>query len=154
REVVAKHLVRPGHILLIFLQVCMLAGCGSAMQKYFGAGHDEPDAASSTVRNADLSARFPANDEPVDRQSGDSPKPLLFPGAEPELLPSAPREPGSGLRMASAEPVAIRGDGVEINFEGADIATVAKVLLGDTLHLNFVVDPKVQGTVTLASVGP
>src|SRR5262249_24564904 len=60
----------------------------------------------------------------------------------------------SGMRMASLEPVAIRGDGVEINFEGADVPSVAKLLLGDVLHLNFVVDPKVQGTVTLASVGP
>ena len=32
--------------------------------------------------------------------------------------------------------------------------TVAKTLLGDILGLNFVVDPRVQGTVTLASVGP
>ena len=48
----------------------------------------------------------------------------------------------------------VRGEGVEINFEGADVQTVAKTLLGDVLKLNFVVDPRVQGNVTLASVGP
>src|SRR5262249_56181111 len=55
---------------------------------------------------------------------------------------------------ASLQQVSISGDGVEMNFEGADIQTVAKTLLGDVLQQNFVVDPRVQGTVTLASVGP
>jgi general secretion pathway protein D len=150
------HVLRPGRIVLIVLQASLLAGCSSAMQRYFGA-YDEPDAASSTVRNTDITARPPVSDETSDRQSGETAKPLLFPGVETEVPTSAPRErePGSsGLRMASLEPVAIKGDGVEINFEGADVSSVAKALLGDILHLNFVVDPKVQGTVTLASVGP
>jgi len=34
------------------------------------------------------------------------------------------------------------------------VQTVAKTLLGDILQLNFVVDPRVQGNVTLASAGP
>jgi general secretion pathway protein D len=41
-----------------------------------------------------------------------------------------------------------------MNFDGADVQTVAKTLLGDILQLNFVVDPRVQGNVTLASAGP
>jgi general secretion pathway protein D len=140
---------------MVVLQVCFLAGCSTSLQKQFGA-YDGPDAASTTVRNADLSARFPATDEQSDRQGGESSKPLLFPGTEPESPAPASRDPGSsyGVRTASLEPVAIRGDGVEVNFEGADVPTVAKALLGDVLHLNFVVDPKVQGTVTLGSVGP
>jgi general secretion pathway protein D len=40
-----------------------------------------------------------------------------------------------------------------MNFEGTDIPTAAKSLLGDVLHLNFEIDPRVQGSVTLASVG-
>jgi len=43
---------------------------------------------------------------------------------------------------------------VEINFDSADVQTVAKFLLGDILQLNFVVDPRVQGHVTLSSAGP
>jgi general secretion pathway protein D len=38
-----------------------------------------------------------------------------------------------------------------MNFDGADIKTVAKTLLGDVLKLNVLVDPRVQGNVTLAS---
>jgi len=147
-----SRLMRAGAVVL---QVCFLASCSTSLQKQFGAYDDAPDTVAA-VRNADFSARFPtATDEPFDRQSGDSSRPLLFPGAEPESRPPASRDPGGlGVRTASLEPVAIRGDGVEINFEGADIPTVAKALLGDVLHLNFVVDPKVQGTVTLGSVGP
>ena len=151
------HLMRAGVVVLVVvLQAGFLAGCSTSLQKQFGAYDDAPDRVSTTVRNADLSARFPTADESPDRQSGESSKPLLFPGIEPESPPPpASRDPGGlGVRTASLEPVAIRGDGVEINFEGADIPTVAKALLGDVLHLNFVVDPKVQGTVTLGSVGP
>ena len=57
--------------------------------------------------------------------------------------------------MASAEGVSIgNGGGIEINFDRADIQAVAKTLLGDTLGINVVVDPRVQGTVTLAATGP
>jgi general secretion pathway protein D len=140
---------------VVGLQASFLASCSTSLQKQFGAYDETPDAATTTVRNADLKARFPtAADEAVDRQSPESSKPLLFPGAEPESPSTRSRDTEYGVRTASLEPVAIRGDGVEINFEGADIPTVAKALLGDVLHLNFVVDPKVQGTVTLASVGP
>src|SRR5262249_9392165 len=140
---------------VVTLQMWLLVGCSTSLQKQFGAYDDSPDTVAA-VRNADLSARFPtATDERSDRQSGESSKPLLFPGVEPESPQTPSRDPGGlGVRTASLEPVAIRGDGVEVNFEGADIPTVAKALLGDVLHLNFVVDPKVQGTVTLGSVGP
>jgi general secretion pathway protein D len=157
------HVGRPGIVFLIFLQFCLLAGCSSAVQKYFSShdsshegARDEPNPTITAVHNADLSAHSPlASDDRSDSQSDQSPKPLLFPGTETEFPAPAPRGPASSeLRTASLEPVVVRGDGIEINFEGADIQSVAKVLLGDTLHLNFVVDPKVQGTVTLASAGP
>ena len=58
------------------------------------------------------------------------------------------------MRTASLQQAAFaRGDGVEINFDGADVQTVAKTLLGDVLKLNVLVDPRVQGNVTLASAG-
>ncbi|WP_426536161.1 type II secretion system secretin GspD [Bradyrhizobium sp. McL0615] len=59
------------------------------------------------------------------------------------------------MRSASLQQAAfLKGDGVEMNFDSADVQTVAKTLLGDILRLNFVVDPRVQGNVTLASAGP
>jgi general secretion pathway protein D len=79
---------------------------------------------------------------------------MLFPGLDNQTPEKAPRDPGRETRVASAERGAnVQGSGIEMNFEGADIQTVAKTLLGDMLGLNFVIDPRVQGTVTFASVG-
>jgi general secretion pathway protein D len=85
------------------------------------------------------------------RESTD--QPFLFPGSD--VQPERPRDRDPEMRTASLQQAAfIKGDGVEMNFDGADVQTVAKTLLGDILQLNFVVDPRVQGNVTLASAGP
>jgi general secretion pathway protein D len=117
------------------------------------------------IRNADLRAQFPAATDRQIKNSSQSSAPLLFPGSAIEPAPS-PGGPTADFRAASADPAAtvsvasadpavmVRGDGVELNFEGADIQNVAKTVLGDTLGINFVVDPRVQGNVTLASTGP
>jgi general secretion pathway protein D len=148
----SMNVVRAG---VIAVQVFVLAGCGASQfiaKLEAGGTFDSPDAAA-TVRGTDLTARYPTN---IDERSGrtdESLKPLLFPGVQPDgLAPSQDSRPG--FRTASVQPVSISGDGVEMNFEGADIQSVAKTLLGDVLQQNFVVDPRVQGTVTLASVGP
>jgi general secretion pathway protein D len=142
-------------VTVVILQTCFLAGCSTALQRKMGAADNAPDATTTAVRNADFSARSPtAADLVPDRQAPDSSRPLLFPGSEPESPPPRSRDSDYGVRTASLDPVTIRGDDVELNFESADIASAAKAVLGDVLHLNFAVDPKVQGTVTLASVGP
>jgi general secretion pathway protein D len=46
------------------------------------------------------------------------------------------------------------GGGYDLNFENAPVATVAKVILGDVLKVGYEIDPRVQGTITLASVRP
>jgi general secretion pathway protein D len=112
-----------------------------------------PADAMGSVRSADFSARFPlANDEQSGR-STESSQPFIFPGSDTEQ--EQQRDRGAQMRTASLQQAAfVNGDGVEINFDGADVQTVAKALLGDILQLNFVVDPRVQGSVTLASTGP
>ena len=124
--------------------------------------------AFNAVRNADLSARFPTSEGRSDG-SNESPKPLLFPGAE--VVDTEPRRnqdpamrsaslPQGSVQQASVQQASLqqaapfKSDGVEINFDGADVQTVAKYLLGDVLQYNFVVDPRVQGNVTLSSAGP
>src|SRR6185369_1993053 len=52
-----------------------------------------------------------------------------------------------------AEPSAV-GDGYDLNFENAPVTTVAKVILGDILGAGYIIDPRVQGTVTLTSGRP
>ena len=46
------------------------------------------------------------------------------------------------------------GEGYDLNFENAPVATVAKVVLGDILGVGYTIDPRVQGTVSLASGRP
>jgi general secretion pathway protein D len=143
-------------VLHRMLRVCAAAlllgsllGC-SASEKLTGAA---PRDAVDPIRHADLRARFPAATDGQSDKSNQPSGPLLFPGSEPEPAPS--HDPSSDLRVASAEPAAVvRGGGVEINFDGADLQSVAKTLLGDTLGISFVVDPRVQGNVTLVSTGP
>ena len=131
--------------------VCSLLGC-SASDKQLGSTAQRDPFAS--IRSADLRAHFPAATDPQIGNSGQSSEPLLFPGSAAEPAPST-GGPTADFRVASADPAAVvRGDGVELNFEGAEIQNVAKTVLGDTLGISFVVDPRVQGNVTLASTGP
>ena len=112
-----------------------------------------PDDTMASVRNADFSARFPLASEGDSGRSRESSKSLIFPGLDTEPESQRGRDPD--MQTASLQQAAfVKGDGVEMNFDGADVQTVAKSLLGDILQLNFVVDPRVQGNVTLASVGP
>src|SRR6201995_3383889 len=46
------------------------------------------------------------------------------------------------------------GNGFDLNFDNAPVATVAKVVLGDIMQTGYTIDPRVQGTVSLVSVRP
>jgi general secretion pathway protein D len=46
------------------------------------------------------------------------------------------------------------GEGYDLKFENAPVAMVAKVILGDILGVGYTIDPRVQGTVSLASGRP
>jgi general secretion pathway protein D len=114
------------------------------------------DQVTDPIRDADLRARMasPAGGQlPAARAAGGPAAPILFPGAEPDPAAAPlPRDTTTTASIAAADDdVAADGSGVEMNFDSADIQTVAKTLLSDTLGLNYVVDPRVQGIVTLAS---
>jgi len=81
--------------------------------------------------------------------------PWIYRGEERTSPVADTRTRGGGVRLAAADPGASVGAyGVELNFENADVQAVSKSILGDVLGLNYLIDPRVQGTVTLASVGP
>src|SRR5262245_21809830 len=103
------------------------------------------------IGGLDLSPRYPSSVE-ESSSNGESSQPMLFPGSGSD--PEPQQEQNTYTRVASAQPGAVVvGQGVEMNFDGADIRSVAKAVLGDVLKLNVLVDPRVQGNVTLASVG-
>jgi general secretion pathway protein D len=153
--------MRAGAVVPLF---AVLVGCASANKVAENAAL-RPDAVDP-IRNRDLSARQPlGTDEPG--STNQQMRPMLFPGSGGDLSPAstpsnvAPADmrsasaPGDTRTASAAEPSAIlKGEGVELNFDGADIRSVAKTLLGDIMQVNYVVDPRVQGNITLASVGP
>jgi general secretion pathway protein D len=121
------------------------------MSEQLAGSNPKPDGVLDPIRNANLRATMPAPVAGQTGAAGQTSHPLLFPGTE-----TAPTPQGTGVE-ASAMPngsVVAPTDGVDINFENADIGTVARTLLGDTLGVSFVVDPRVQGNVTLSSNGP
>ena len=61
--------------------------------------------------------------------------------------------PGAGVAAATQAAISPGGD-VTLNFVKVDVRDVARSVLGDLLQLSFVVDPSVQGTVTLQTGRP
>ncbi|WP_152535557.1 type II secretion system secretin GspD [Bradyrhizobium sp. Ai1a-2] len=115
------------------------------------------DPVTDPIRDADLRARWTG---PVGGSSsggsapGRSMQPMVFPGVEQDLTPApSSREVNASARVASVADgdLAAEGGGVEINFDNADLPTAVKSVLGDGLGLNYVLDPRVQGVITLAS---
>jgi general secretion pathway protein D len=122
-----------------------LLGCSSSEQ-LLGIG---PGDSVEAARAKDFSAYFPTTNtggSSLDKRAG---KPILFPGA-PDTSPKR-----STSEAPAAEPgVTSRGGDVEINFEQVEIQAIAKALLGDTLGLDFSIDPRVHGAITVVSAGP
>ena len=59
--------------------------------------------------------------------------------------------PGTGVFVKPAAVIAVPSGAKDIllNFEGADLREVVRVAMGDMLHENYTIDPKVNGTVTI-----
>jgi general secretion pathway protein D len=84
--------------------------------------------------------------EPVVQEGRNLTEKEYFPPTGP-LLGSVGKSGGAGA------PAAKEGK-YTLNFDDADLAEVAKVILGDTLKLNYVINPKVTGKVSLQTAKP
>jgi general secretion pathway protein D len=86
-------------------------------------------------------------------------KPIEAPKPTVEAAPARPAAEiirGSGRFVSTPKAhaeVTSEGD-ITLNFADADIREVAKVILGDILQQNYVVDPAVQGTITIKTSRP
>jgi general secretion pathway protein D len=94
------------------------------------------------VRSLDILPRQAQNVGAAQPKGGERSRGAVFEGTEIPEIPEARVE-----RAAT-------GSGYDLNFENTPIVTVAKVVLGDILNTGYVVDPRVQGTVSLVSVRP
>jgi general secretion pathway protein D len=73
--------------------------------------------------------------------------------ATPQVVPGTGEFAHPTTPDAGTAPIAPDGD-VTFNFVNADVHEVLRELLGEQLHLQYVVDAKVQGTVTAQTGGP
>jgi general secretion pathway protein D len=85
--------------------------------------------------------------------------------AEQAARPAAPRREGAIVQRGTGvfvNPDAVAhgkegtgGQGeITLNFAGADVREVVRTVLGDTLGLNYAVDPAVQGSITMQTSQP
>ena len=130
---------RAGRALALVIAIGALAAACNVLS------NNSPDGARSgdvfdKVRQMDL---FPRQHQPADvgrTGSGEGPRPTSY--------------FGTGSPAAVGAQRASSGEGYELNFENTPVTTVAKVILGDILGVGYTIDPRVQGTVTLASGRP
>ena len=94
------------------------------------------------VRAIDLLPRFPQQTGTTSTAQPGGVRPSTYIG---DQQAAAEKPNFTGAQQAAS------GEGYELNFENTPVTGVAKVVLGDILGLGYMVDPRVQGTVTLSS---
>ena len=121
------------------LNAALLGSCGVIPQS------PEPQTSptvTDNIRNQDLLPRFPQRVDQNGQNVASTAKPQIYTGDEVSPVEGPQPQP------------AANGQGYELNFENTPIASVAKVVLGDILKTGYTVDPRVQGTISLASGRP
>lgn len=131
--------------LVLLSSAFLLTACIVTADQSVEADPRDPRAQdiADKVRSIDLQPRQPADAGASGIAQSKSSKPAIYlsDGAAPQGGALAERDDAGG-------------SGYDLNFENAPVATVAKVILGDVLNVGYTIDPRVQGTVTLASVRP
>ena len=121
-----------------------LVACNTA---YLEQRTDQPQNASDIVRSVDLQPRYPQATSSVDTGGASAPKAFSFFGSSSPVQ-SAPAPAPAGAEMDAS------ADGYTLNFENAPVANVAKSILSDVLGVGYVIDPRVQGSISLSSERP
>jgi general secretion pathway protein D len=126
---------RGATTVLVGIVAATIAACNAIT-----SGPDRTGDVFDRVRSVDLQPRFPQSTEPVASGGGEGTRPTSVYGAEPQPVAAVQR--------------AASGEAYELNFENTPVTTVAKVVLGDIMGMGYTIDPRVQGTVSLASGRP
>jgi len=130
--------------ILVVVAGTTLAGCNYLIP-------DNPQTRSPNIldqtQSLDLLPRFPEPSGPATANRSKDRRAAVYNGTADSAGGQAT------VTLEGAEPSA-SGDGYDLNFENAPVTTVAKVILGDILGTGYIIDPRVQGTVTLTSGRP
>lgn len=79
--------------------------------------------------------------------------PAPAPATVPAAVQAIPAATPSAAATSGAQLSSTPNPGVTLKFDNADIYDVIQVILGDVLKLDYVIDPTVQGRMTLKSTG-
>ena len=124
-----------------------------------GCSGVDKDHAAKAADGAILTAATTTAAGNAPRTAGDASIALLPPPARPQALaPGSIIIRGSG-QFARNDPerrdhTAARLGDISFNFVNADIREVLRSILGDVLKVNYVIDPKVQGVITIQTSQP
>src|SRR5436305_5470654 len=132
--------------LVLLLSSILLSACIVTADQSIESNPKDPRAQdiADKIRSLDLLPRQTADGGATAlKRGGDKQAAIYLSDGTPPPGASAIERDGSGS-----------GSGYDLNFENAPVAAVAKVVLGDVLGVGYTIDPRVQGTVTMASVRP
>ena len=132
---------------LVVTSVLLLTSCNSATVNPGGPITNPDVDVIDKVRSLDILPRYPTQVGTSTTSSGPRAQPAVFQGTEVTDVAPAHIQPAATSGSGG-------GNGFDLNFESAPVATVAKVVLGDILQTGYTIDPRVQGTVSLVSVRP
>src|SRR5438270_2579415 len=129
----------------LIISICLLAGLMAACNVLSNEDQRREPDVFDKVRAIDLLPRFPQQTATTSTGRPGGPRPSTYIG-EQQVAVEKPNF--DGAQQAAG------GEGYELNFENTPVTGVAKVVLGDILGVGYMVDPRVQGTVTLSSGRP
>jgi general secretion pathway protein D len=132
-------------LILALIALLPMAGCSSlpapTEQKVALSLEDSTDTAPPASPSPEPAAEAP--DQPDEQATKDG---LSF------------VQQGTGVLIGDAPPprtaAAVGEEGITLNFEGADLREVVKVILGDLLSVNYVIADNVRGKATLHTHSP
>lgn len=127
----------------IVLWVCLLLG--SSLGEPAALGQLVPDAPEQGATEQAAPAQpVPEPPAPATPPAGQAPAQAPAPGAPQQAAPAAPQQAAPAAQSATV-PIAL-------HLENADLLQVIGIIASE-LHINYVVDPQVKGTVNINTLG-
>jgi len=130
----------------VVLSLCLVAIATAACNVLSNEDQRREPDVFDKIRAVDLLPRFPA-------PTGTKTTGMGQPAGPQTYLGDGTQQARDVSNIVGAQQ-APGGEGYELNFENTPVTGVAKVVLGDILQLGYLIDPRVQGTITLASGRP
>lgn len=124
--------------------ICVLLGSCNTVGSIADADSNKDPGVFDKVRSVDLLPRYPNQLPQRQLSTGPKAKTAIYAADPGDDAPTA----------TSAQAATTSADKFELNFDNSPIASVAKIVLGDILGVGYVIDPRVQGNISLSSGRP